>query len=121
SGGASSATGRKNRRHEMARLPLFSLVLAITLLAACSQPEAQLAKLNVQAVSPADGATDVAVNTVVSVEFDGKVNGESAIGALVVMADGAAVSGTLRSEEHTSELQSRENLVCRLLLEKKNK
>src|SRR5690606_21145817 len=29
--------------------------------------------------------------------------------------------GPLRSEEHTSELQSRENLVCRLLLEKKKK
>src|SRR5207302_5995799 len=28
---------------------------------------------------------------------------------------------TVRSEEHTSELQSRENLVCRLLLEKKKK
>src|SRR5207302_5190890 len=28
--------------------------------------------------------------------------------------------GDGRSEEHTSELQSRENLVCRLLLEKKN-
>src|SRR6266700_8452022 len=28
---------------------------------------------------------------------------------------------TPRSEEHTSELQSRENLVCRLLLEKKKK
>src|SRR5690606_41322162 len=27
--------------------------------------------------------------------------------------------GCARSEEHTSELQSRENLVCRLLLEKK--
>src|SRR5690606_40610801 len=27
--------------------------------------------------------------------------------------------GAVRSEEHTSELQSRENLVCRLLLEKK--
>src|SRR5690606_41322624 len=27
----------------------------------------------------------------------------------------------LRSEEHTSELQSRENLVCRLLLETKNR
>src|SRR5690606_42066886 len=26
-----------------------------------------------------------------------------------------------RSEEHTSELQSRENLVCRLLLEKKKR
>src|SRR5690606_41661821 len=29
-------------------------------------------------------------------------------------------SSATRSEEHTSELQSRENLVCRLLLEKKN-
>src|SRR3712207_8638206 len=29
--------------------------------------------------------------------------------------------GWLRSEEHTSELQSRQYLVCRLLLEKKNK
>src|SRR2546430_13311986 len=28
--------------------------------------------------------------------------------------------GTTRSEEHTSELQSQSNLVCRLLLEKKN-
>src|SRR5690606_41148766 len=28
-------------------------------------------------------------------------------------------SSVARSEEHTSELQSRENLVCRLLLEKK--
>src|SRR5690606_40031786 len=30
-------------------------------------------------------------------------------------------SSAVRSEEHTSELQSRENLVCRLLLEKKKK
>src|SRR2546426_4826413 len=31
------------------------------------------------------------------------------------------VDGSLRSEEHTSELQSPCNLVCRLLLEKKKK
>src|SRR3989449_5178121 len=30
-------------------------------------------------------------------------------------------TGTVRSEEHTSELQSRLHLVCRLLLEKKKK
>src|SRR2546430_12321337 len=30
------------------------------------------------------------------------------------------ISSTRRSEEHTSELQSQSNLVCRLLLEKKN-
>src|SRR3712207_7528683 len=32
----------------------------------------------------------------------------------------ASVVEVLRSEEHTSELQSRQYLVCRLLLEKKN-
>src|SRR2546430_8830781 len=31
------------------------------------------------------------------------------------------VSNYVRSEEHTSELQSQSNLVCRLLLEKKKK
>src|SRR5207302_9213053 len=36
------------------------------------------------------------------------------------IAWGIATVVLLRSEEHTSELQSRENLVCRLLLEKKN-
>src|SRR2546429_3299295 len=34
---------------------------------------------------------------------------------------GATDSGSPRSEEHTSELQSRLHLVCRLLLEKKKK
>src|SRR2546430_11269373 len=33
----------------------------------------------------------------------------------------AAVTARTRSEEHTSELQSQSNLVCRLLLEKKKK
>src|SRR5690606_39483256 len=45
--------------------------------------------------------------------------------AVVEIGTGCGVSavwmlrGMPRSEEHTSELQSRENLVCRLLLEKK--
>src|SRR5436309_5742166 len=38
-----------------------------------------------------------------------------------VQALGSSGPRTRRSEEHTSELQSRENLVCRLLLEKKKK
>src|SRR5690606_691068 len=38
----------------------------------------------------------------------------------VVSLDLASGKINWRSEEHTSELQSRENLVCRLLLEKKN-
>src|SRR5688572_31422778 len=39
----------------------------------------------------------------------------------VATSDTSARVGTGRSEEHTSELQSQSNLVCRLLLEKKKK
>src|SRR5690625_6044377 len=38
----------------------------------------------------------------------------------VIGANGSGKSTLLRSEEHTSELQSRGHLVCRLLPEKKN-
>src|SRR5688572_32575178 len=43
----------------------------------------------------------------------------SASRARPMMSSPAGVTSTLRSEEHTSELQSQSNLVCRLLLEKK--
>src|SRR5690606_40643130 len=53
---------------------------------------------------------------------------ESACGTLAVRAEELAIKVAEaaamylgRSEEHTSELQSRENLVCRLLLEKKKR
>src|SRR5439155_9579973 len=39
----------------------------------------------------------------------------------VLVEDHREVRGHARSEEHTSELQSRGHLVCRLLLEKKKK
>src|SRR5690606_39519919 len=41
------------------------------------------------------------------------------VGQAPMFARGDDVNLAYRSEEHTSELQSRENLVCRLLLEKK--
>src|SRR5436190_7660593 len=41
--------------------------------------------------------------------------------AAVPRAPAALARGPARSEEHTSELQSHSDLVCRLLLEKKNK
>src|SRR2546429_3150081 len=39
----------------------------------------------------------------------------------IVLTIWGFILGAMRSEEHTSELQSRLHLVCRLLLEKKNK
>src|SRR2546427_7631984 len=41
--------------------------------------------------------------------------------ALAASTSNSSGSNGLRSEEHTSELQSQSNLVCRLLLEKKKK
>ena len=38
-----------------------------------------------------------------------------------LLAETDRIEALLRSEEHTSELQSRRNLVCRLVLEKKKK
>src|SRR2546427_8954267 len=53
---------------------------------------------------------------------------EEAVSVTVGLAGGGAcafggggAAAFLRSEEHTSELQSQSNLVCRLLLEKKKK
>src|SRR5690606_41638239 len=61
-----------------------------------------------------------------------RADGETGLGVLLtalsqvpvtpgrwVLAEAACLPAAKRSEEHTSELQSRENLVCRLLLEKK--
>src|SRR3712207_8033112 len=44
---------------------------------------------------------------------------QRAAGGRAERRDASAASGA-RSEEHTSELQSRQYLVCRLLIEKKN-
>src|SRR3712207_8043319 len=51
-------------------------------------------------------------------EYESRKRGDRVM-SLVLAPLGSAESGELRSEEHTSELQSRQYLVCRLLLEKK--
>src|SRR5690554_7175860 len=47
--------------------------------------------------------------------------GQDRSGRVEAALEGVAIGLKVRSEEHTSELQSRPHLVCRLLLEKKNK
>src|SRR3712207_7946422 len=48
-----------------------------------------------------------------------KCSGKYSTTIKLPFARGRVLSRALRSEEHTSELQSRQYLVCRLLLEKK--
>src|SRR5690606_41948258 len=72
-------------------------------------------------------ALDVqAVDRLVVVELSNQLGGTRlealAVGLLPPVgevAGGVELAALVRSEEHTSELQSREKLVCRLLLEKK--
>ena len=53
--------------------------------------------------------------------FGGKGGvGKTTVSAATALVMANAGRSVLRSEEHTSELQSRRNLVCRLLLAKKN-
>src|SRR2546430_3950268 len=52
---------------------------------------------------------------------DGGAHGLHQVVGREALAHGGAVHLDARSEEHTSELQSQSNLVCRLLLEKKKK
>src|SRR3712207_3013252 len=58
--------------------------------------------------------------TVTSFFFTKLASGSDSVGALSRTATTETINAT-RSEEHTSELQSRQYLVCRLLLEKKKK
>src|SRR5260370_4637021 len=62
---------------------------------------------------PASGCTDIATpgNCITDAQIQAEIR--------KVIALDLRVGDAIRSEEHTSELQSHLNLVCRLLLEKK--
>src|SRR3712207_8944459 len=71
-------------------------------------------------------APDVAIdlgtaNTLVFVKGHGIVLFEPSVVAMNTKTQKIVAVGSARSEEHTSELQLRQYLVCRLLLEKKKR
>src|SRR5690554_7295927 len=59
---------------------------------------------------------EISVEDIAAIKARGNANND-----WVVTHELLGAAGTQRSEEHTSELQSRPHLVCRLLLEKKKK
>src|SRR5699024_11975097 len=71
-------------------------------------------------VCPSAVRTDLEIHSAaaVRVEVRRRVSGVPELDAAIRRVDARGVRS--RSEEHTSELQSRFDLVCRLLLEKKN-
>src|SRR5437773_5326553 len=93
---------------------LFTLgLMASMTLPATATPHSQVKprEFNSDNITPASSSILV-LNT----------TGASILSAIVDSGAGYAYFGTsARSEEHTSELQSHHDLVCRLLLEKKKK
>src|SRR5690554_7233971 len=104
-------------------MPLISLILAALLpavaAASCGDPATPIHRIQSDGTrSPLAGQT-VTVEGIVTRDArePGGFNG-----FYLQQADHETDNNpATRSEEHTSELQSRPHLVCRLLLEKKNK
>src|SRR5256886_2493946 len=71
---------------------------------------------------PIDGAGERDVNRLEDTPLDGEQMGreDEVTCESALPREGGPQLREVRSEEHTSELQSQSNLVCRLLLEKKN-
>src|SRR5690606_40644575 len=117
-GGGLAGAGDAEREEEAAQLDLLRPLDRVHELAGGAEGEVRqpgdvLGAQLVEVVQPADEA-------VVHERLGGRVADAADVHRIArgVVADPLAeLRG--RSEEHTSELQSRENLVCRLLLEKK--
>src|SRR3712207_9182999 len=90
----------------MIRRPPRSTLFPYTTLFRSGQLRSALSAALLQGCSPAEALELLDL-------FAGRLPGALASTAACLVVDGA------RSEEHTSELQSRQYLVCRLLLEKK--
>src|SRR5690606_41209619 len=82
-------------------LAVMAMAASVSLLAACSNED--------DTAAPADTAPPPAASPADPMTSPGASPSTSPTDPMT------------RSEEHTSELQSRENLVCRLLLEKKKR
>src|SRR2546430_11951577 len=89
-------------------------------------PYTTLFRSAVRVEVPADGVYAIDLRYA---NGNGPVNTEDKVAVRTLLVDGATTGVVVmpqrgtnrRSEEHTSELQSQSNLVCRLLLEKKKK
>src|SRR5688572_31512554 len=94
---------------------LGGLLAAVTVTAGEVSAHATL-----ESADPANGSMLVTPPDHVALVFSESVAKPAAL-AVLDSSGNELEGGELRSEEHTSELQSQSNLVCRLLLEKKKK
>src|SRR5688572_31856129 len=97
----------------MCRLPLRSTHFPYTTLFRSCPP------LATERSAPSNTAVELTVRTLPDPTEYGLLTTKATLAPVTVASP--PLSRLSRSEEHTSELQSQSNLVCRLLLEKKKK
>src|SRR5690606_41074345 len=90
----------------------------VDLLLKATERELDLATSEINFPMPGQGAKSDVLFNAIGV-FTSKGVEDTTVQDLLDAANVSRRTFYKRSEEHTSELQSRENLVCRLLLEKK--
>src|SRR5690554_7622221 len=96
---------------------IFFLLISMFFVVSCNKNEFDINNLNGNKVSAiGHGGMGIGHSYPMN-SFEGILNSLS-IGADGVEIDIQMTKDGIRSEEHTSELQSRPHLVCRLLLEK---
>src|SRR5690606_42147714 len=106
----------------LARTPRSSCVISLPILLQCSRDHRDLHSFPTRRSSDLGGSKYIA-SRLTAIQAVTHFSGRSPPEILPrppLTWPGRPVLRQQRSEEHTSELQSRENLVCRLLLEKKN-
>src|SRR5207244_13188622 len=94
--------------------PISTLFPYTTLFRSAAEGVGSGTPLHVAGAAEGSGGVEGAGVAVVEIRRGAAGNGEGGAGA------GQGSAEVDRSEEHTSELQSPDHLVCRLLLEKKN-
>src|SRR2546430_13267590 len=98
----------------MIRRPPRSTLFPYTTLFRSPNPVLELG--GQKALSPDNNVT---IGLTVPLDLNGRKEGRVAVAERELQMKRAQVRDRERSEEHTSELQSQSNLVCRLLLERK--
>src|SRR5688572_32021667 len=105
----------------MKKITIFAL--AIILLTACKKDinEMPSDSLTQAELASKTNAEKEKVTVPMKIDFYSSVNAASPALTCTMPGVPFGIANSGRSEEHTSELQSQSNLVCRLLLEKKKK
>src|SRR2546422_8279538 len=112
---------RRGPMHDINIVPYVDVMLVLLVIFMVTAPLVTPAIIDLPTVDKASQPRVVPIEIFVRADQGLRISQRDASGQIVDERDVTKSELANRSEEHTSELQSRLHLVCRLLLEKKKK